>query len=131
MLRKVLGVVAGIIVATLVFIGFERLRLIWYPYPTGYDPANHQAAARFEASLPALALLISLVGWIVGSVLCGATIRLIARGPARTPAYIAGLFLMTTGIVDIFMYAHPLWFIIAGIVCFIPAALLGHAMASR
>jgi hypothetical protein len=131
MLRKVLSVLAGISVAVLIFMAFEALKNRLYPIPANVDRANHQQMEAFVNTLPLAALLLDLAGWIVGSFLCGIVVRLITRTPAQTSAYIAGLFLMTAGIVDIFILPHPVWFIILGLLTFIPFTLLGHFTAGK
>jgi len=131
MLRNVLAVIGGIIVATLAFMGFERIGHIFFPLPPGLDPADHEAMSAYAQTLPAIALSIVLAGWAIGSFVCGMVIRLISKKSDRTSAYIAGLFLTTAGIVDIFMLPHPVWFIVAGIIVFIPFTLLGHAVIRR
>jgi hypothetical protein len=131
MLRKVLAVLAGIVAAVAVFMIFERINGKLFPLPPGTDPADHEAMTAYVGTLPATAFVLVLAGWAVGSFVCGLLIRVISRSGDTTPAYIAGLFLMTAGIVDIFMLPHPLWFTITGIVIFIPLTLLGHSLVRR
>jgi hypothetical protein len=126
--RRILGVFAGIIAAILIFTAFEYFRLRTFPPPPGYEKANHQQQVDYFQSLPTTALVIDLAGWITGSFLCGLLIRIISRSANKSPAYIAGLFLMTAGIVDLFVIPYPVWFIIAGLLVFIPFTLLGHSV---
>jgi len=111
--------------------GFEWLQHGLYPLPKDLDPADHEAMSAYVKTLPDTALLLTLAGWITGSLVCGALIRLITGKPEKTSAYLAGLFLTTAGIVDIFMLPRPTWFIISGIVIFIPLTLLGHGIFKR
>src|SRR5690242_17610658 len=131
MLRNVLAVLAGICGATILFMGFERLQRQLYPFPNALDPADHEAMSAYAKTLPTKALLVILVGWILGSFACGLLMRVITRKPEKTAAYLAGLFLTTAGIVDVFMLPRPIWFIIAGIIVFIPFTLLGHSIIKR
>ncbi len=126
MLRKILGVLAGLAVAVMIFVGFEYINSQMYPKPAGFDPADHKAMSAYVAALPMGALFTLLAGWVLGSFACGALIRLIGRSDSHTPAYIAGLFLLSAGIVDIFILPYPLWFTIVGVIIFIPATILGH-----
>ena len=131
MLRKIIAVLAGIIAATLIFMGFEAIRDNRYPLPYGIDPADHEAVDAYIQTLPSAPFIIVSAGWIIGSFLCGMIIRIISKSSNKTPAYIAGLFLTTAGIVDVFMYTQPLWFTVAGVVVFIPTTLLGHSVFRR
>ncbi|HRO44057.1 MAG TPA: hypothetical protein PL009_14575 [Flavipsychrobacter sp.] len=128
MLRKIIAVIVGIVAATLLFMGFESIIERLYPLPHGTDRADHAAMEAYVKTLPSTALILVLAGWAVGSFICGLLIRIIARSADKTPAYIAGLFLTTAGIVDIFMVPHPIWFIIIGILLFIPFTLIGHSL---
>ena len=131
MLRKVLAAFAGISCAVVLFIASEHISHLVSPLPVDLDPADHEAKGKWVQGLPAAALLIIVGGWIIGSLCCGLLIRIVSRSNDRSPAYIAGLFLMTAGIVDIFMYTYPLWFIISGILVFIPMTLLGHSLIKK
>ena len=126
MLRKVLAVLAGIATASIIFVGFEAINSKLYPMPKGIDRGDHEAMSAYMESLPNQAFINVLMGWLIGSFICGMLIRLISRSSDKTPSYIAGLFLTTAGIVDIFTLPHPLWFAVAGIIVFIPFTLLGH-----
>lgn len=131
MLRTVLAVVVGLMAAFLIISGVEWLSSLRYPLPKGLDIANHQAMTEYVSHLPKGALINVLAGWALGSIVCGFLIRIISKSSGKTAAYLAGLLLMTTGIVNIFMYPHPLWFIVIGVVLFIPCTLLGHSMYKK
>jgi hypothetical protein len=128
MLKKVLAVVAGLVAAIVIFMAFEHLKEHLYPLPHGIDRADHRAMSAYEESLPTTALVLMLGGWVIGSFVCGVLIKIIVKSSDRTPAYLAGLFLMAAGIVDIFLLPHPVWFIVTAVLIFIPATLAGHAL---
>ncbi len=124
-----MAVIAGLVAAILIFMAFEQLKEVLYPLPHGMDRAEHKAMSAYETSLPVSALLLMLGGWTLGSFICGLLIKLISKSGDTTSAYLAGLFLMAAGIVDIFLLPHPTWFIVTGVLIFIPATLAGHALA--
>ena len=128
MLRKILGVFFGIVAAVFISMGAEYLQKALYPPPAGLDPADPHAVSAYTVSLPVNALLILLTGWFVGSFVCGLLIRLIAKSKDITAPFLAGLFLLCAGIVDMFSVLYPTWFIITGMLIFIPITLLGHAI---
>lgn len=129
--RTILAVVAGIVLAVLIFMLFEKVNEHLYPIPSHIDSANHEAMSAHVSSLPVASLAILLLGWAIGSLICGLLVGLLVRNAGTTPAYIAGLFLMSAGIVDIFMFPRPVWFAIGGMIVFIPATLLGSALVRR
>jgi len=128
MLRRTIAVLFGISVAVAVFVLVEKINQNMYPFPVGMDIHDHHAMASYIANLPSKALLIDLAGWIFGSIICGFLIGYIDRSNNKISAYIGGLFLMTSGIVDLILLPHPMWFIIMGMTVFIPFTLLGHTI---
>lgn len=126
MLRLIIAFFAGVLAAVAVNFGFERINARRFPFPPGLDRAEHRNMERYVQSLPHSAFLTTLAGWAVASFACGLVIRLISRTDTQTPAYLAGLLLMTAGIVEIFTIPQPLWFTIVGVLLFIPFTLLGH-----
>jgi hypothetical protein len=127
MLRKIIGAIAGIVAAMLIFMVFEKINSGRFPLPPGVDPADHEAVTAYAQTLPSSTFITLLAGWATGSFICGLLIRIISKSADKIPAYIAGLFLTTAAIVDLILLPHPMWFIVAGIVVFIPMTLLGHA----
>lgn len=131
MLRKILSVFAGIASAILVFILTEKVSDKFYPLPSesaSYDP---QVLSTHIATFPLTPLVVVLIGWVLGSFTCGFIIKLISGSSAKTPAYLAGLFLTTAGLVNLLSLPHPIWFIIMGAAVFIPFTLLGHVVAPK
>ncbi|RYZ54868.1 MAG: hypothetical protein EOP49_04175 [Sphingobacteriales bacterium] len=131
MLRKVIAFITGILIAMVVIMGAESIKDRLYPLPTHADPANYQVQSQYISELPVSALMIILTGWVLGSLFCGLSIGVISRSSERTPSYIAGVFLTATAIVNLFLYPHPMWFIILGVAVFIPFTLLGHILAPK
>lgn len=131
MWRKIFAVLTGIVAATLISMGFESINNRRFPLPQNVDPADHEAMSEYAQTLPSSALILLVLGWALGAFVCGMLVRLISQSRDKTPAYIAGLFLTTAGIVDIFMLPRPVWFIVTGIVVFIPLSLAGHWVAGK
>lgn len=126
MYRNILAVIAGIVIATLVSTGIETINDQLHPFPPELDPTNHYELSEYLKHRPAPALVVVLIGWAIGSFLGGFTARLITRKPNPAPAYITGLFLMSAGVVTLFLYPYPTWYIISGLLVFIPLTLLGY-----
>jgi hypothetical protein len=131
MFRRLVAFFIGITIAVVSFSLVETLNAKLYPVPDNIDPHDLNAMKSYVAHLPSAALLILLLGWMLGSFLCGFIVAIVGKSNSRTPAYIAGLFLTTAGIVDLFMIPHPTWFVIIGMTVFIPFTLLGHLVAPK
>ncbi len=129
MLRTIIGTLVGILVAVGVFMGAEQVGEMLYPLPVGLDPADHEAMSAHAEALPVGALVVMLLGWAAGSCGCGVVTRVVSGSRSPVAAYIAGLFLMTAGIVNLFLLPHPIWFRIVGMLVFIPMTLAGHYLA--
>jgi hypothetical protein len=131
MLRKIIGAIAGLLAAMFIISVTESLNAKLYPLPKGIDIADRQAMQVYISSLPKTALIIVLAGWAIASFVCGLLIRMISKSDDKTPAYLAGLLLMTAGIVNMFSYENPLWFVIIGVLIFIPLTLYGFTMIRK
>jgi hypothetical protein len=131
MFKRLVAFFVGVIVAICVFSLSEKWKLAYYPIPDNIDPHDLNAMKYYEEHLPPTALFIILFGWVVGSFVCGLLVAIVGKSSNATPAYIAGLFLTTAGIVDLFITPHPVWFIIVGMLVFIPITLLGNFLARK
>lgn len=117
MVRTVLSVVSGIVLAVLIFLLTENLNARYF-----YD-----ATLTFKEQ-PLPFWLTVLFGWALGSLLCGLTIRLISKQKNKTAPFIAGCLLTLSAIANFLLLSHPVWFVIVGLSIFLPFALLGHSL---
>src|SRR5690606_7505695 len=109
----------------------ESLKTNLYPLPKGMDIADREAMQAYISSLPATALIIVLIGYVLGSFVCGLLIRIISKSDDKTPAYLAGLGLTTAGIVNAFSFSHPWWFLVLSVIIFIPVSLYSFPMIRK
>lgn len=128
---SVIPVWAGAFVAGLLVWVTELLGSLIYPPLSGMnsdDPASVKAAM---ANLPSGALLLVLLGWIVGT-FAGAwiTAQKADRAPIGHGLVLGGLFLVGA-VVNMLMIPHPVWFWIAGVAIFLPAAFVGAKVGAR
>jgi hypothetical protein len=66
-----------------------------------------------------------LAGWVLGSFLCGFVIKWISKSYNKTLPIIAGSILTLSAVANFFAIPHPIWFIVVGLLSFIPSTLLG------
>ena len=128
--RKILAVVAGVILAGIVVYAVEAIGHQVYPPPEGLDMKNMEAMKAYVATLPAGALLFVLLAYALGSFAGGWLAAKIARtSQIHLPLTVGGVQLLF-GIINIVMIPHPTWFAIASVIVFLPAAYLGGKLGS-
>jgi hypothetical protein len=129
-LRSGLAVLLGALAASAVIMAVEFLDATIYPSPPGMDPNDPDSVKSAMAALPIGALLLVLLGWIVGT-FAGAWIA--ARLAPRSPivhGLIVGVLLLAGGIYNMLEIPHPLWFWVLGVAVFLPSAYLGARLAA-
>lgn len=123
--RKILGMIGGVIFAGLVIFAVQKLGHQVYPPPENLDTRNLEAMQAYIASLPIGAMLFVLLSYVVGTFAGGWLATKIARAPQmHVPLTVGGVQLFF-GIINLAMIPHPLWFAIASVLIFLPAAYLG------
>ncbi|MGC2237955.1 MAG: hypothetical protein WA584_17480 [Pyrinomonadaceae bacterium] len=117
MLRIILGVVAGFIVWSILWVGADAvIRAIW----TSYDESAK--AMSFQTSM----LFVPLILSAVVSVISGLIAALIARENTKSPL-ILGIILLIVGLlVQLSVWNQiPLWYHLTFLILLIPATILG------
>ncbi|TMM59038.1 hypothetical protein FEE95_06285 [Maribacter algarum] len=126
MVRKIISVVLGLASAVLIFLIAEKLNASMHPFPKTLDFSNSKAVKEFFDSQPFLFWLIVLLAWAIGSFICGLVIKIVGKSNNKVLAYVAGGILTLSGIANIFSLPHPTWFIVVGLLIFVPFVLAGH-----
>ncbi|MEX2181540.1 MAG: hypothetical protein WD771_05820 [Gemmatimonadaceae bacterium] len=120
-LRVVLAVLAGVLFGGLVVAGVEAANGLIHAMPEGLDRSDPGAMRAFVAGLPALAFVLLLVGWLLGTFLGGAlAVRMAGQRPALVAGIVGGVILAAT-VMNLVMLPHPIWVVIGAVVG-IPAA---------
>jgi len=123
MLRSILAVFAGLVVAWITVSLFEFASMHAFPPPPGVDVRDPAQLSQLIAQMPIGALWLVLAGWVVGALDGGLVTRLIAR--STMPAAIVGTFVALGALLMVTMVPHPLWMSLAGVLLPLPAALFG------
>lgn len=129
MLRSILGVVAGLISAFVVISVVEMLGHVIYPPPAGIDFSDPESIRKVMGDLPFGSLVFVLMAWLIGTLVGTLIAGSIARKKERLFGSIVGGLLLVSGIANMVMIPHPVWFMIIGILVFPIAAYLGSGMA--
>jgi len=107
MLRKILGVVAGLALAIGVIVAMEMGGHALFPPPEGLDPMNEQDQAAIVAAMPPAAFLYLLLGYAVAVAVGGVAGNRIAQ--RSWPALIVGAFVALGSVANAFMIPQPIW----------------------
>lgn len=132
MLRRVLGVAAGMVAAIIVII-IAQMMMSQFVDPLSPEIMQDKAKLReWVAAMPASANILLILGYIAGSFVGGFTAAKVAnKGDGTLPALMVGIALLGAGVVNFFvtMPGSPVWTIAASLICYIPFALLGRKAA--
>ena len=128
MKRNLLSVVVGLATAILTFLIAEAINGKLHPTPTNFDFKDSISVKAFYENQPISLWLLVLAGWLIGSILCGFLIKLISKSDNKKLPIIAGCILTLSAIANFFSLPHPTWFIIVGLLIFVPSTLLGHKL---
>jgi hypothetical protein len=125
LLRSVLAVLAGLVVCFVLILAIQALGMLLYPPPPGLDFNDREAMQELLQNVPVGALLLVLASYFVG-VLAGSWVagRLAGRA-AVLHGLIIGVFFFGAAVVNLMQIKHPLWFTVASLGLFLPAAWLG------
>jgi len=125
MIRKILGIVAGIVAAYLVIIAAEALNHWLYPLPVDLDPSDNVAMSAYTFALPLPVRLMYVAGWFAGT-FAGAWLNL-RIVDWRWGGWIIALLVIADGVARNFEFAEPLWMQAAAVL----APLIGGWLATR
>ncbi|MDQ3139603.1 MAG: hypothetical protein M3Q15_02620 [Pseudomonadota bacterium] len=125
MLRKIMGVVAGIVAAFATIWLVELIGHQIFPVAGNIDLGDRESLTAFMASLPVGALLFVVISWFAGALVGGVVAARITG--ERWAAWVVAGVIAFASIANVLMFPHPLWVKIGGFV----APLLGGWIAAR
>ena len=125
MARRILSVIAGLLVAMVVITGVEAVIPLLYPVPPGLDMKDPAAFKVYVAALPIGALLMVILAHSLGALVGAVVATLIAGRASIWPGMIVGALVMVAGIVNLFQISHPVWFSVVDLLLYLPAAYGG------
>ena len=129
MKRNIISVVVGLFSAIIIFVIAETINSALHPAPQTLDYNDSIAVTTLYHNQPLTLWLLVLVGWIIGSVLCGVLIKLISKNDNEKLPIIAGIILTLSAIANFFSLPHPTWFIIISLFAFLPFVLIGYKIS--
>ncbi|QQP96166.1 hypothetical protein [Lysobacter enzymogenes] len=131
MVRTILAVVAGMVLAMLTMHLFEYGSARLHPLPPGIDPRDPAAMSAHVAGAPWPAMLTVLAGWVAAAFDGGLLAALISRRHPRGAALTVGALIVCGVIAVSLLLPHAWWMIAAGVLSPLPASWLGARLAQR
>lgn len=128
-LRATLAVVAGFVLANVVFIAVE-----WstpYHPPADMDFNDGPKMKAWVDSLPVEALYRVIAGYAIGAFLGGWLTNRLARPTAYRPALVTGMALFFASFFNLATIPHPEWFMWTATTTLVVFAWLGGRLVSR
>ena len=127
-IRSVLTVLAGAIVAGILIAVVEAIGHHVYPPPPGIDPTDPESLRTAMESMPLGALVAVLLAWGVGTFAGSWLAARIAGRAGMVHGMVVGVLMLVAGVANMLMIPHPLWFWGAGVAVFPLTAWLGGRM---
>lgn len=131
-LRRILGVILGFVVASAVMMLIEFTNgHLFYPElgRAAQGMKDPTQIAALMAQAPVGALLVVVLAWLLGAIAGGWAATRIARTESSTAALSLGLLLTLAGIANNLMIPPPLWFWVLGLAVMLPGAWYGARLA--
>ena len=125
MVRKILGIVAGIAAAYLLILLAEAFNHWLYPIPADLDPSDSVAMSAYTFALPLPVRLLYVAGWFVGT-FAGAWLSM-RISDWRWGGWVIALLVIADGVARNLQFAEPIWMEAAAVV----APLLGGWLGTR
>lgn len=125
MQRKVLAILAGLIVGIFAVAAIEKISGTLYPPPRGLDPADTAALRQHIESLPTTAFVLVLLAHALGSFGSTFVCALIEKSKFVIGTWILGGTFLFFGILNLILIPHPFWFEVMDALLYLPMALLG------
>lgn len=125
MFKKILFVVLGIVLASVVVALIEGLSHQIYPVPEGLDTTDIDALkAYIESGMEVGAMLFVVLAHALGS-FAGSIFSAKMCQNSLACGVSVGVVMMLFGIVNMFIFPHPVWMQVLDICVYIPSAYIG------
>jgi hypothetical protein len=130
-LRTILAILAGLLVALATIIALEYLGMSLFPMPVGVTLQDETDLARLVAEAPTGKLLWVVLGWALAALLAGWTAARLSRAHRRIAALCVGGLIVAGVAATVATIPHPGWMVAAGLLLPLPLAWLAARLATR
>ena len=131
MTKRIISVVIGLAVAMGLVFAFEMVSGVLFKTPA-FDPRDPKTISDMMAAMPLAAFLWLLLGHGLAAFAGGLVATFVSGRKTVQAALIVGGCLTVGGIMNLISIPyHPLWFMIADTLIYIPAAWAGFLIAKQ
>ena len=131
MARKIISVIAGVIVGFLfVFIGDSVCMRLYAP-PIGLNPMDQINYNNSIAGIPTYVMVIMLLFWMLSAFFGGLVTSIINKAGWKKSSLATGGILLAASILNMINVSHPTWMVISAVILYIPMAYLGGMVVSN
>ena len=126
-LRSILAVVVGLMAGFLIVVVGDMMSSLFVTGAFAGDESKDAAAMRaYVESLPFAAFIVMLIGHTVGALVAGLLAAWIAGRARFMHSGLVGILFLVAGALNLWLIPfHPLWFVVADVIVYVPAALIG------
>jgi len=129
--KSILAVILGLVVAFALISAVQYISYLVYPLPAGVDLTNPESLKAAMANMPIGALLFVLLSYVLGSLGGGWLASRMAPKSNLVHATIVGAILLIAGIANLMKLPHPVWFWVANLAVYLPAAYFGGKLGAK
>lgn len=127
-IRRIAGLVAGLVVMVLVVALAEGAGHMLYPPPEGLDITRPEDQARLMAVIPLEAKITVVVAWFLGALAGSGVAMAIGRTPLL--GWAIGIIMGALSLFTTQIFPHPLWMMIAAVVLPLVAVLVAKKLVA-
>ncbi len=117
-MRRLLGVILGILAGGLVVYACERIGHTLYPPPEGMDLTKPEAVRALMELAPVGSLLFVVAGYLLGASAAGVVSVAVGRSAAALWIVFPQSLLFLATAANLFMIPHPVWMSVASVLVY-------------
>jgi hypothetical protein len=131
MIRKIVAIVFGGVIAVVIVSGIDNLGDLVYPAPAGLDDGDPVAMRAHLGTLPLGARAFTFGGWVLATLAGGFVAAAISGERPLLFAGMVGMLVLGNALTTLLGAPYPVWFSITSVAAIPLMALLAGRMASH
>lgn len=131
MLRKVLAVILGLFIGSVVNMSIIMISAVMHPMPEGVTFEDQEGMKEWIENMPPSGFIMALLAHQLGTLAAGFVAALVAKQKWVVGGIIVGACFLVGGIMTLFDFAHPTWFAILDIGLYLPMGFLGAVVGGK
>ncbi|MBK9564085.1 MAG: hypothetical protein IPO37_02450 [Saprospiraceae bacterium] len=129
--KNIIVFIGALVAGGVVVFGLESLSHQIFPLPADINPTDIESLKSIMQNVPAGSLALVILAHAVGAMVSGWVIGHFAASSHRLLALAMGFLWTISGVANLMMIPHPVWFSIADACVYLPMTLLGLKLATK